>query len=743
MAKKLMTDLTVSFLRKSMTHVLGWLCFLVSVSFLTLTYDSAHVKLTLFQIGASLLLVLWGALKIAERKNPFTRKHILLLLPFLIYGAWQLVSFSLFPYKWDCVEETLRMVLYGGILALVTCEFTLEDVRTIIKFIIAAAWVSFVYGVVQTLAIWWPSIDIMPWHGFFVKRVFSTHANPNFFGDFVVFTSCLIGAQYILTRKKNLVVLLVLRLTGLVFSETKGAWIAYGAAGVCFAGLFTNFFAKFSAAKKRFINVAAVGVMLLALAVSGFYATKRFQSVSFRAHTWLAAFEMVKDSPLMGTGPGSFKVVYPAYRHPQIFYIENAHNTETQHAENEYLEQWVVGGTIGLVLFLWLIVFLGRCAYKQLKEPEKKSNQTHEKRVYVLGISAGIFGMLVHMLVDISVHFVSSGLLGIVLAGLLLALNADNEPAHVPEEGVCVCPAFLRMLKIIVGGLFILTSGYLTVKFYQMMHVLVARNLGETLLILIAWLGWIFCVGGVLYVCLKSLFLTKRPLVAGILSVFIVPSLVFFGFFAANHYYSVGVTLTRLNEYDAALAFFTKAIKHNPIQTEYLRYRGNVFATVLNLTSLFSKERGDTKAPSNDYERALKDFSTVLKRVPNHALIHQDIAQLYYKMAVRYLERAQTAKDPMEFYLFEQLAAENMVQAKIALERALQLDPVNENTYILRISIALMARDFDTASEWINAYRRGPEGVTEPEFLARHRSNPRIEMQAKQLEQLRARGTQN
>ena len=136
MAKKLTTDLTVSFLRKSITRVLGWLCFLVSVSFLTLTYDSAHVKLTLFQIGASLLLVLWGALKIAERKNPFTRKHILLLLPFLIYGAWQLLSFSLFPYKWDCVEETLRMVLYGGILALVTCEFTLEDVRTTIKFII-------------------------------------------------------------------------------------------------------------------------------------------------------------------------------------------------------------------------------------------------------------------------------------------------------------------------------------------------------------------------------------------------------------------------------------------------------------------------------------------------------------------------------------------------------------------------------------------------------------------------------
>ena len=42
--------------------------------------------------------------------------------------------------------------------------------------------------------------------------------------------------------------------------------------------------------------------------------------------------------PIWGNGIGSFRIIYPAFRRPQIFHIEAKHNTETDHAEDEYWE---------------------------------------------------------------------------------------------------------------------------------------------------------------------------------------------------------------------------------------------------------------------------------------------------------------------------------------------------------------------------------------------------------------------
>ena len=153
--------------------------------------------------------------------------------------------------------------------------------------------------------------------------------------------------------------------------------------------------------------------MLIALVLAGVYAAKRFQSVSFRAYTWLSAVEMVQDAPVTGTGPGSFKIIYPAYRRPQIFYIENSHNTETQHAENEYLEQWATTGTVGLAVFLWMIVFVLVCAARNLKRGAQSAERTpalQERSWYLLGYTGAFFGLLAHAFVDISLRFASSGL---------------------------------------------------------------------------------------------------------------------------------------------------------------------------------------------------------------------------------------------------------------------------------------------------------------------------------------------
>ncbi|MBO4674620.1 MAG: hypothetical protein J5601_00840, partial [Elusimicrobiaceae bacterium] len=188
-----------------------------------------------------------------------------------------------------------------------------------------------------------------------------------------------------------------------------------------------------------------------------------------------------------------------------------------------------------------------------------------------------------------------------------------------------------------------------------------------------------------------------------------------------------------------ALDFFTKAIQTNPLNFEYYQYRGNIFAGRLNLGQTLSPFYGDKNTPSNDYERAIRDFSVVLKQTPYHALIHQDAARLYCATGVHYVQKAQQLKDPQLYQRYQQSAAENFEQAKRALNLALQIDPVNVDSYVLLASMALMAHDTQAAQYWIDAYRRGPEKVTEEEYLARHKNNPQIEYLQQQLDNLQKR----
>ena len=645
---------------------------------------------------------------------------------------WQTLSFCFFPYKLEAAEEFIRLVMYGGISALIACEFTTQDVRTLTKYLLITAWISFCYGLVQVLAIWWPSVDFLPWHNFFAGRTFSTHANPNFFGAFVVFCSAVVGAEFLRTRQKKLLVLLAIGLIDLFFTESKGAWLAYGAMAVFGAFCYTNYWGLL---KKHIvkINVLAVACLLIAITGAGIYSAKRFQSVHFRAYTWLSAFEMVKDSPVLGTGPGSFKIVYPSYRRPQIFYIENAHNNETQHAENEYLEQAATGGIIGLALFLWLFVFVFTCMLKNLKLARAVDDENTS--CYLLGYGAALCGLLVHATVDISVHFASSGLLLACFVGVLLALCMPHTCAETPAMPARH-PRWLRVAQVFVSVAIATTLGYMSVEFIRILRHLALIGLGESVLFAISALTFAGCVLGAGYMYGRTLWQSTRVWVCAVLFVSLPVCLFFFNLFTANHYYSLGVALISLQQPYAALPAFTDAIKRNPFLSEYRQYRANVFAMRLDLSKRFNPALGD-KQPRTDYERAVADLDFVHAHNPNHALLHQESAQLHYALALQQLGQAQ---DPLQTALYTQLAHENFDQAQRYLLQSLRLDPVNVNTYLLLANIALLRRDIEQAQHWLDAYRQGPAGVSEAEFLARHQNHPQIQALQHHLDRLKAAG---
>ncbi len=723
-----------TFLHRALVQVTGVLGLLITVSFFTATYDTAQVKLTLLHMGGLLLAGLWGALQLVRRENPFTRKNFPFLLPVWVYLGWNILCFICAPYHLNALEEFIRFLLYGMITLLAATQFSTEDVKTVTKWILAAAWISVLYALVQVGNIFYPGMDIMPWRGFFGKRVFSVHANPNFYGDFIVFTSCLAGGVFLIKRQKSLLLLMGLGLITLFFTESKGAWLAYAAALAVFAFFYTNACAEKLKRYRKRLNILALVTVVLAIGLTGVYTAKRFQSVSFRTHTWLGTLEMIKDSPVLGVGVGNFKTVYAAYRRPQIFYIENSHNTETQHAENELLEQAAVSGVVGLAIFLGLISFLGILSWRTWHQ----KGLSQDRRFYLLGYVAALLGIFIHSWMDISIHFASSGYFFALFMGIILALcrpEAEEKPRKVfsPSAGWA-----LGIGRGVLALGLCFCAGWIIYSFYHITISLGKKTLGEMLLLGLSWAVLAGSLAGGGYVVWKSARKIRSwPALVPLLVLIPLEALAYCPF-QANHLYSLGIAVYKMRDMEGALACFTQAIKWNPLKTEMYQFRANLLADILDLTPRLSITHGDRQTPSDDFTRAVRDFQVVQDRAPNHPLLYHNKGQLYYKMALNRSEAARRARNIVEYEELKRAALDQMVLAKKSFTRSLVADPVNPVTYTYLIQIALLENNLEEAERWIARFEKGHPLITEEEFLRRNREYQPIQQLKKQVQLRRA-----
>ena len=120
------------------------------------------------------------------------------------------------------------------------------------------------------------------------------------------------------------------------------------------------------------------------------FADRQDSSNNFRMNVWMSVFDMIRDRPIFGIGPGNdvFNKIYPLYQRPRYSALSSY---------SVPLEIVVETGFLGLTTFLWLLLVTFNQGVLQLKRLRDAGDP---QGYWLIGAMAAMVGLMGHGLVD-------------------------------------------------------------------------------------------------------------------------------------------------------------------------------------------------------------------------------------------------------------------------------------------------------------------------------------------------------
>lgn len=421
----------------------------------TLAYGTVYYwSLAIFQAGAALIIALWAAdawrtrtLRISRNalQWPLLGLFILGLVQLLPFGeannagaltAAPVQSLSLDPYSTRLVLVQIISLLVYFAAALAFTDSP-RRLRLLVRTIIIFGFLLAIFGLVQSFT--------SPTKVYWVKELkqstaFGPFINRHHFAGYMELTIALpLGLLFsgAVERDKRFIYIFAAAMMGiaLIMTNSRGGIISL-VAEIFFLVVVTMFARRRHAgqedATERPARVrgavvrAALGLgLVIALFVGvlmfgGEQALNRFvgtvnsdDPTTGRAHFWSVTLAIIKQHPFVGTGLGSFSVIYTRYDSRNgLLRVEQAHN--------DYLQVLSDAGVIGAALGLFFVVALFRLGFA------RRETGDVFRRGIATGALAGCFAVLVHSFFDFTLHTTSNALLFLIVCALA-TLNGRVE----------------------------------------------------------------------------------------------------------------------------------------------------------------------------------------------------------------------------------------------------------------------------------------------------------------------------
>ena len=133
-----------------------------------------------------------------------------------------------------------------------------------------------------------------------------------------------------------------------------------------------------------------------------------------RREVWGATWNLIKAHPVVGSGFGAYGIAITQFHRASGRWVPEA-------AHNDYLELLASGGAVGTGLIGWLCFVFIRRARRQL------SSVDSFRRAACLGALTGIFGILIHNVVDFGLQVTANAVVFIAL--VVIATREIGEKA--------------------------------------------------------------------------------------------------------------------------------------------------------------------------------------------------------------------------------------------------------------------------------------------------------------------------
>ena len=386
------------------------------------------------EVGASLLLVLWA---IRQFRRPVEQvvfpPEFPPLCAFAFLAVVQLV-FHLTASRYSTRVELQLLLMYLVVVFLMSQVYSrMDHWRGIIWFLMALGFLVSLFGILQHLTfngrLYW--FREMRYGGL----PFGPYVNRNHFAGFAELVIPIALVPLILgkVRRERLFLVALFSLmpiVALLLSASRGGIVSFA---VEMAILFLLLLVR--RIRSRHVIVGGVVVLTAMLAVSWIGVQQVLQRFSgmqnlevatgkrtaMRQDTW----KLFLNHPLLGTGLGTFEMVFPPYDSLYDGKIVN-------HAHNDYLEALAETGLAGGLCCAWFLAVVFLNGLKGLAG----LGSSFSSALNLSGLVA-CAGILVHSLVDFNLHIPANAQLFIICAHLATVRLQPSGPArHKTIQGI-------------------------------------------------------------------------------------------------------------------------------------------------------------------------------------------------------------------------------------------------------------------------------------------------------------------
>ena len=343
----------------------------------------------------------WVLLTVSDTdRSEASSIHLLVLLYWFI--ATVATAFS--PVKLAAFSGWIKLTLYLFFFALSSKVFRSgRMLGIVITILLHVALVVSIYGVrqeffgVEQLATWNDPNSPLAQD----TRVYSYLGNPNLLAGYLLGAIALSLAAVFIWRgllPKALAVTMVLVDSAcLYFTDSRGGWIGMVVLILTFLLLLRYWFNDLLSPFWRtwllpmiigglagFLILVVLLVEPLRLRVYSLFDGRNNSTNNFRINVWQAVFEMIRDRPILGIGPGNsaFNKIYPLYMRP---------NYSALSAYSIFLETIVETGILGLSCFVWLVTVTFHGGMVQLERLRQEKNN---QGLWAIAAIAAMAGML-------------------------------------------------------------------------------------------------------------------------------------------------------------------------------------------------------------------------------------------------------------------------------------------------------------------------------------------------------------